>query len=135
MALLAVAPSLRVRLKKLTDATDFLKFLWEDAGSATLTADRLSHNKLPGDAASVALDEARAYLSLVKNFDVETISAGLTSIGEQHTTTGKAGPFLGILRLAVTHQDVSPPVFDSIVALGRARALSRLDEAIALLED
>jgi glutamyl-tRNA synthetase len=132
-ALLAVAPSLRVRLKKLTDAADFLKFLWEDGGSAALTADRLAHNKLPGDAASVALDEARAYLSLVAQFDVETISAGLTSIGEQHTTNGKAGPFLGVLRLAVTQQDVSPPVFESIVALGRDRALSRLDTAIELL--
>ena len=69
-----------------------------------------------------------------KPFDVETLAAGLTAIGEAHTTNGKAGPFLGVLRLAVTGQDVSPPVYESIVALGRDRATSRLDRAITRLE-
>ena len=68
-------------------------------------------------------------------FDADTLAAGLTAIGEAHTSTGKAGPFLGVLRLAVTQQDVSPPVFESIVALGRERALARLDTAIALIEE
>lgn len=132
-ALLAVAPSLRVRLKRLTDAADFLKFLWEDGGTAALTAERLTHNKLPGDAALRALQAARAFIAAVQPFDVESLAAGLNAIGESHTTNGKAGPFLGILRLAVTRQDVSPPVFESIVALGRERTLARLDGAIELL--
>jgi glutamyl-tRNA synthetase len=132
-ALLAVAPSLRVRLKKLTDAADFLKFLWEDEGSAAPAADRLAHAKLPGDAPQRGLQAARDFLATTQPFDAETIAAGLTTIGEAHTSNGKAGPFLGVLRLAVTQQDVSPPVFESIVALGRARALARLDAAIAIL--
>ena len=131
-ALLAVAPSLRVRLKKLTDAADFLKFLWDEDPSA-LAAERLAHNKLPGDAARHGLQAARDFLAAAQPFDVDTLAAGLTAIGEAHTTNGKAGPFLGVLRLAVTQQDVSPPVFESIVALGRDRALARLDTAIALL--
>jgi len=133
-ALLAVAPSLRVRLKKLTDAADFLKFLWDDEGTSALAAERLAHKQLPGDAALRGLQAARAFLAEARPFDADTVAAGLTAIGEAHTANGKAGPFLGILRLAVTQQDVSPPVFESIVALGRARALSRLDGAIGLLE-
>ena len=133
-ALLAVAPSLRVRLKKLTDAADFLKFLWEDEESAVPPAERLMHAKMPGDAALRGLQSARAFLALTRPFDVAALSAGLTAIGEENTTNGKAGPFLGVLRLAVTQQDVSPPVFESIVALGRNRTLSRLDEAIEVLE-
>ena len=132
-ALLAVAPSLRVRLKKLTDAADFLKFLWEDEESAVPPAERLTHTKMPGDAALRGLQSARAFLALARPFDTATLSAGLTTIGEENTTNGKAGPFLGVLRLAVTQQDVSPPVFESIVALGRNRALSRLDDAIEVL--
>ena len=132
-ALLAVAPSLRVRLKRLTDAADFLKFLWEDGEATTLTADRLTHNKLPGDAALRSLQAARAFIATAQPFDVDSLAAGLNAIGESHTTNGKAGPFLGILRLAVTRQDVSPPVFESIVALGRERTLARLDGAIKLL--
>ena len=134
-ALLAVAPSLRVRLKRLTDAADFLKFLWDEGDPAALAADRLAHSKLPGDAARRGLQAARAFLAQAQPFDADTLAAGLTAVGEAHTSTGKAGPFLGVLRLAVTQQDVSPPVFDSIIALGRARALSRLDEAIAILND
>ncbi len=134
-ALLAVAPSLRVRLKRLTDAADFLKFLWEDEESAVPPADRLMHAKMPGDAALRGLQSARAFLALAQPFDVATLSAGLMTIGEENTTNGKAGPFLGVLRLAVTQQDVSPPVFESIVALGRNRTLSRLDDAIELLSN
>ena len=133
-ALLAVAPSLRVRLKKLTDAADFLKFLWEDEESAVPPAERLMHAKMPGDAALRGLQSARAFLALTRPFDVAALSAGLTTIGEENTTNGKAGPFLGVLRLAVTQQDVSPPIFESIVALGRNRTLSRLGDAIEVLE-
>lgn len=132
-ALLAVAPSLRVRLKKLTDADDFLRFLWDDEGNTgVITAERLAHNKLPSDAALRSLQAARDFIATVQPFDLDTLAAGLTTIGEAHTTNGKAGPFLGVLRLAVTRQDVSPPVFESIVALDRERALGRLDSAIAL---
>jgi glutamyl-tRNA synthetase len=132
-ALLAIAPALRVRLKRLTDAEDFLRFLWED--DAPVAVERLSHAKLPPEAARQALTKARAFLSSAAPFDAETVAAGLTAIGENHTTNGKAGPFLGVLRLAVTRQEVSPPVFESVMALGRDRVVPRLDAAIALLED
>jgi glutamyl-tRNA synthetase len=131
-ALLAVAPALKVRLKKLTDAESFLRFLWEDEGGfAAPAADRLASAKLPVEAARRGLQAARDLLATAEPFDVPTLNAGLTAIGEGVTTNGKAGPFLGALRLAITGQEVSPPVFESIVALGRDRALSRLDAVIA----
>jgi glutamyl-tRNA synthetase len=130
-ALLAVMPAMRVRLKKFTEAADFLRFLWED--DAPLTAEQLAHNKLPDGAALDGLNQARAALATAEPFDAETIGAALTAIGEGVTSNGKAGPFLGVVRLAVTRQSVSPPLFESIVALGRDRTLARLDVAIALL--
>jgi glutamyl-tRNA synthetase len=136
-ALLAVAPALKVRLKKLTDAEAFLRFLWEDetGGFAAPAADRLVSAKLPAAAARRGLQAARDLIAAAQPLDVATLSAGLTAIGESVTANGKAGPFLGALRLAITGQDVSPPVFESIVALGRARALARLDTVIATLEE
>jgi len=130
-ALLAVMPALRVRLKKLTDAEGFLRFLWEDGGSAAPAAGRLASAKLPAEAARRGLQAARAFIAAAQPLDTATLSAGLTAIGESVTTNGKAGPFLGALRLAVTGQEVSPPVFESIVALGRDRAVARLDAALA----
>ena len=136
-ALLAVAPALKVRLKKLTDAEAFLRFLWddEDGGFAAPAADRLVSAKLPADAARRGLQAARDLIAAAQPLDVETLSAGLTAIGESVTANGKAGPFLGALRLAITGQDVSPPVYESIVALGRGRALARLDSVIAEIEE
>ena len=136
-ALLAVAPALKVRLKKLTDAEAFLRFLWddEDGGFAAPAADRLVSAKLPADAARRGLQAARDLIAAAQPLDVATLSAGLTAVGESVTANGKAGPFLGALRLAITGQDVSPPVYESIVALGRGRALARLDSVIAEIEE
>ena len=61
-----------------------------------------------------------------------TAAATLLALGEKHTANGKAGPFLGQLRLAVTGQQVSPPLFESVVALGRARVVQRLDQILPL---
>ena len=136
-ALLAVAPALKVRLKKLTDAEAFLRFLWddEDGGFAAPAADRLVSAKLPADAARRGLQAARDLIAAAQPLDVATLSAGLTAVGESVTANGKAGPFLGALRLAITGQGVSPPVYESIVALGRGRALARLDSVIAEIEE
>jgi glutamyl-tRNA synthetase len=38
------------------------------------------------------------------------------------------------IRVAVTGRTATPPLFDSLVALGRERVLARLDAAIAALE-
>jgi glutamyl-tRNA synthetase len=38
------------------------------------------------------------------------------------------------IRVAVTGRTATPPLFDSLVALGRERVLARLDAAIQLLD-
>lgn len=54
-------------------------------------------------------------------------------IGERNSHNGKDGSFLGRECLAVTGQKVSPPLFESILAMGRERVLDRLDQAIQIL--
>ncbi|MCZ7672619.1 MAG: hypothetical protein M5U34_38625 [Chloroflexi bacterium] len=39
---------------------------------------------------------------------------------------------MGKLRLAVTGQQVSPPLFESMLALGRTRTAARLAQVVAL---
>ena len=70
----------------------------------------------------------------VASFTVASVAEGLYAIGEQATDNGKAGPLLGVLRYAVTGQQASPPLFESIVALGRTRTVERLDDCIAMLQ-
>jgi glutamyl-tRNA synthetase len=45
----------------------------------------------------------------------------------------KPGQLFGILRMAVTGQNVSPPLFETMVVLGGAATLERIDLAIRLL--
>ena len=46
----------------------------------------------------------------------------------------KMGPFLGKMRQGVTGQKVSPPLFESMLALGRERTLTRINEIAALFD-
>ena len=43
----------------------------------------------------------------------------------------KAGDLFMAIRVAATGQTATPPLFDTLVALGRERTLARLDAAIA----
>ena len=46
----------------------------------------------------------------------------------------KAGDLFMAVRVAATGRTATPPLFDSLVALGRDRTLARLDRAIETLE-
>jgi len=133
-ALLAVVPAMRVRLKRLTEAAEFLHFLFADDEPFTLTTDDLTHKQLPWETAVSAYTQVRDFVLATPSFDLETISTRVTEIGEAATTSGKAGPFLGKLRLAITGQQVSPPVFESMLALGRARTAARLNQVLDALQ-
>ncbi len=134
-ALIAIAPAMSNRLKKLPDALAFLSFM-DDEASMEISADKLIHQKnLPQENALRGFQQARDLVATIAPFNLDNISTGLFSIGEGVTMNGKAGPFLGKLRLGVTRQKVSPPVFEAILALGRERSVARLDEAIGLLSE
>ena len=45
-----------------------------------------------------------------------------------------ANQVFGILRVAVTGQKVSPPLFESVEIIGREKVLQRLKKAMELLE-
>lgn len=126
-----VMPAMKPRMKTFPDAIPFLRFLFDEV-PLTETAVTLSNKALPEEVAQAAFAEARDLIATIEPFTVETLGSGLSAIGEKHTSNGKAGPFLGLLRLGITGQKVSPPVYESIVALGRERSLTRLNEIVTL---
>ncbi len=72
-------------------------------------------------------------LAALEPYDLEHIGDGFTKIGQRNASGGKAGPFLGRMRLTVTDQKVSPPLFESMLVMGRERVLDRLDQAMQIL--
>lgn len=133
-SLLLVMPAMKPRLKTFPDAIPFLRFLFDEMppDETAVSAATLSDDKLPPEAAKAAYTDARHFIATAVSFDIDTLDAGLRQIGSQYTTNGKPGPFLGKLRLGITGQQVSPPVYESIIALGRDRTLARLENMIAL---
>ncbi len=131
-ALEYLAPSLSMRLKKLTDVIPLLQFLNSDEIPA-LTRDDLTEKKLDLAAARIAYRQAIEFIRNLQPYDMEGIAAGLIEIGEANTSNGKAGPFLGRMRLAITGQTVSPPLFESMLALGRDRVIKRLENTLVIL--
>lgn len=132
-SLLLVIPAMKTRLKRLPDAIDFLRFLFEPQ-PLTETAVELTHKQLPEDQAKAAYTAAYEYVQSIDSFDLDDLSARMMAIGESHTNNGKAGPFLGKLRLAMTGQKVSPPLFESMMAMGKARVTNRLEEILSKFE-
>ena len=132
-ALKMVTPSLGIRLKRLTDAIPFLRFLYVD-DQLEFTTDDLTDKKMDLEAARLAFSQSRDFIAGLDSYNSESIGAGLFSIGENNTANGKAGPFLGRMRLAVTGQKVSPPLFESMMAMGKDRVLARLDYVLEILQ-
>ncbi len=132
-ALRIVMPSMSMRMKRFPDAVPFLHFLFNDVALQD-TAESLTHKQLPAEQAFEGYQLALDFVRDVQIYDLESISSGMIEIGERVTLNGKAGPFLGKMRQAMTGQKVSPPLFESMYALGRERTMARLNEIVALFE-
>ena len=65
-------------------------------------------------------------------FEADELEPPMRALAESNGW--KAGDLFMAVRVAVTGRTATPPLFDSLVALGRDRVLERLDAAIATLE-
>ena len=65
------------------------------------------------------------------SYEAEEIEPPLRTLVE--TNGWKAGDLFMAIRVATTGRTATPPLFDTLVALGRERTLARLDAAIARL--
>ncbi len=78
-------------------------------------------------AASRAIDASGA-----AGFTAAGLEAALRGVAEENAW--KAGDLFMAIRVALTGRTATPPLFESMVALGRARTLERLDRAARALE-
>ena len=131
---LALAPVINMRLKRLTDVFDQILFL-DDEKMMDAAVNNLTHKKMGQAQAISAFTAARDLIAGLSpaDFNTENLGNQLRAIGETHTDNNKAGPFLGTMPFAVTRQKVSPPLFESVLALGQDRAVSRINLALNIL--
>ncbi|HZD22136.1 MAG TPA: glutamate--tRNA ligase [Acidimicrobiia bacterium] len=123
-----ISPLVQERTKLLPEAGDQVTFLFEDFDSYDETSWKRVMTK---DGVATVLDEGRKAIADLNTWDVESVEKTLRAIPERLGIS--AGKTFQPLRVAVTGSSVSPPLFESITALGRERTLERIDQARGLL--
>ncbi|HAX82728.1 MAG TPA: glutamate--tRNA ligase [Actinobacteria bacterium] len=125
---IAMAPLIQERAKRLTEVAPQVRFLLNDE----VTIEPGSWDKVMTTAeAPIALAGAGAALEALAVWSVDAIEAALR--GMLAAAGLSAGKGLQPVRVAITGSAVSPPLFESLAALGRERSLARLAAAAARL--
>ena len=115
--LVAVAPLLSERLKRLTDAPPMIAFLFGPVEAEGKAARIVSENGDYLNAVAVALEQ-------VPEWTTPAIEAALRALAEVRDLKPKQA--FQPVRAAVTGTLVSPPLFESLEILGRDETLERL---------
>ncbi len=129
----ALLPIITERLPRLGVIGDLVGFLWVD----DLVVDPVVLVPKRWDAATTreGLLAAREVVTdtTAVTFEADELEPPLRALAEARGW--KVGDLFMSIRVAVTGRTATPPLFDTLVALGRERTLQRLDAAIALLEE
>jgi glutamyl-tRNA synthetase len=131
--LAGLVPLVKERMVRLTDAAELSGFLAEpDAVVASWwTVDELLPKGREAAEVATALAAAREALAGAAEWSADPLEAAGRTAAD--ALGWKAGDFFRPLRLAVTGKPVSPPLFGSMVLLGREHTLARLDAAAGRL--
>jgi glutamyl-tRNA synthetase len=135
-----LTPLVHERLEELSEAPGLLDFFFRPIApaGAGVDADAIQYDpalliqkKLDAATTTNALQAAHAALAALERWSEEPLEATLRPLAEQLGL--KVGQLFGAIRVAVTGRTVAPPLFETLAALGRARALARMMAAAQAL--
>ena len=129
----ALLPIVRERLPTLDAIVDLVGFLWLD--DLDVDAALLVPKRWDAGTTRAGLAAAREVVAAHDGvtWEADELEPPLRALVEAHGW--KAGDLFMAIRVAATGRTATPPLFDTLVALGRERTLARLDRAIARLAD
>ena len=119
-----ILPVVQERLETLNDITDQIKFLLDEP----FTVNTQEWNGVNSENVQNYLKNIRENFKLMENFDLENIESMMREELKELNIKPKEG-FQGT-RIAVTGTKISPPLFESIYALGKSATIARLAEMI-----
>jgi len=127
----SLLPIIGERLPTLGAVGDLVGFLWVD--EVQLDAATLVPKRWDTPTAVDGLQAARDVIAAVGevSFEADELEPPLRALAESRGW--KAGDLFMAIRVAVTGRTATPPLFETLVALGRDRTLARLDRALAVL--
>lgn len=126
----SIVPHIQERLKKLNEAPDMVDFLTDKPLKRDLA--QMYKKGIDQGIAKRILELSYERLSALSDFSSTNIERELKQIVEGELQL-KLGPAFGVIRIAVTGKAVTPPLFESLHALGQGDTLRRIKETIGML--
>lgn len=127
--LLKIAPLVRERLTTLDEAPDIAGFFFQD--EIHPNPKELVAKGLTVEQSIEVAKKSLEVLEKLQDLSLETAEPPMRALVEELGLS--AGQVFGILRVAITGQKVSPPLFESMEIIGRKIVLERIEKAIDLL--
>jgi len=128
--LLRVVPIIRERLVTLDDCVPFAGWFFRDTVSPN-PQELVGKNLTAGESADIAR-KAFDILSALPEINLVTAEPPMRKLVDDLGL--QPNQVFGILRVAVTGQTVSPPLFESMEIVGKDKVLRRIQDAIQILE-
>ena len=125
-----IAPIIQERLQTLDDAPELAGFMFED-DVVINPAELIAKNTTQAESFTI-LKEIHQVLLQLPQINHETAEPPMRELVEK--LGYKPGQIFGILRVAVTGRLVSPPLFETMEIIGKEKVISRIEDAIKMLE-
>jgi glutamyl-tRNA synthetase len=119
----AMAPLVQERVTTLAEVPDYVDFLFLDEAPID---DASWQRAMKADAQAILSEVAAEYTTV--DWSAEALKAALDAVGQRHGL--KLAKAQAPVRVAVTGRTIGPPLFESLVQIGRERTLARLRTAV-----
>lgn len=129
--LIKAIPLIQERMKTLAEVGDWIGFLFRDEVIFEDGPGQLVQKKMDESSTKAALEAAHSALSELDVFNHEAMETAMRGLAEELGI--KVGQLFGSVRVAISGQRVSPPLFESMEILGKDETLRRIASASALL--
>ncbi len=124
-----IAPIIRDRLPTLDEAIPMAGFFFRD--TIEYSKEDLIQKEMNSKDCQNVLEKAREIIQNQNTISKEVLEPELRNYAEEKSLS--AGQVFGTLRVAVTGQWVSPPLFESMEIIGYEKVLERINNAILIL--
>ena len=127
--LLPIIPIIQERLQGLDDAPRLAGFFFRPFGKVSLE-ELIIKGESAETSAKIAF-EVTAILEALGSMKMEDTEPAMRNYVEKNGY--KAGQVFGLMRIAITGQRISPPLFESMEIIGREEVLNRMKSAVETL--
>ncbi|MFH0913916.1 MAG: glutamate--tRNA ligase [Chloroflexota bacterium] len=124
-----IMPLVQERAKTLADTPPLTRFFFVE--ELSYEAELLIGKGMTSETVVKALEATEGRLKALAQFDHASLEAVLRPLAEELGL--KAGQLFGAIRVAVTGETATPPLFQTMAVLGKEHCLKRIGEALSKL--